>query len=415
MFKCGFYESDITPKLGFCMPGQFNDRPSKSVKDNLFAHAYAFTDGVKTVIMISLDTIVIDARDVKRMRKGINSVTGVSCENIYIAAIHSHTAGPVSTLYNTERNEEYIEFLIGRVVDAGIVAFNRMAPAKLGYASTDVRGVAFNRRWVMSDGRVQTNPRPDSDDIVLPADVTDPQLIVVRIDNEDGSPMGVITNFALHLDCVGGDSFSADYPGVIRNIIKSKYGYDCGFMFLNGCCGNINHIDFVNAKRRTYKEIGEILAASVIDLFDKIETSADISVDVDREFITAEIRLPTAEEIANPTFHHLIVREMKKALEMGGGEIECEIMSIALGDLAFTGLPGEMFCIFGHMVKNGSPYKMNIVSELTNAQLGYVYTREAKRLGGYESTASTYTRLNEEAGYLMVGAAIKNLRKMIKR
>ena len=38
--------------------------------DRIFVHTYAFTDGVKTVVMISLDTIIIDARDVKRMREG---------------------------------------------------------------------------------------------------------------------------------------------------------------------------------------------------------------------------------------------------------------------------------------------------------------------------------------------------------
>jgi len=105
---------------------------------------------------------------------------------------------------------------------------------------------------------------------------------------------------------------------------------------------------------------------------------------------------------------------MKKALTMGGGEVECEVQSVVLGDLAITGMPGEIFCLFGLMIKLGSPYKMNIVSELANGNNGYVYTREARKLGGYESTASSYTRLNEEAGYLMANAGIKNLRGMKK-
>ncbi len=412
IFKCGFFESNITPRIGASIPGYFEDRISTAVLDDLYAHAYAFSDGAKTIIIISLDAILISAEDVECIRKKIFDATSIPPSNILVAAIHSHTAGPVTTLYCVKRNDEYVDFLIDRAADAGIAAFEKMMPAKLGYASTDVRGVAFNRRWVMTDGKVMTNPPHCSPDIVAPADITDPQLIVVRIDHDDGTPMGIITNFALHLDCVGSCVFSADYPGTMRSIIRNEYGDNIGFMFLNGCCGNINHVDFVNGKVREHTEIGEILAAAAIDAFNTIETTDNVPVNTSCEFVTAEIRLPTAEEIANAHFHPLLAKEMELAVELGGGEVNCEVQSITLGDLAITGMPGEMFCIFGLMVKEGSPYKMNLICELANGNNGYVYTREARKLGGYEATASTYTRLNEEAGYLMTNAAIRNLRKM---
>ena len=37
MLKCAFYESDITPLLYANMPGYFNERPGKDVKDKIYA------------------------------------------------------------------------------------------------------------------------------------------------------------------------------------------------------------------------------------------------------------------------------------------------------------------------------------------------------------------------------------------
>jgi len=416
MLKCSFFEIDITPTIGASIPGYFTDRISTSIKDNLYAHAFAASDGLKTVIIISLDAIGIYSYDVDIIRKKISAATNVAPSDIFVAATHAHTAGPVIDLYQTSRDPEYMEFLDSKAADAGIAAFRNMVPAKIGYDVVGVRNVGFTRRWYMADGTVKMNPPIGSPDMIAPADITDPDLVVVRIDHEDGSPMGMITNFAMHPDGVGGTAFSADYPGVMRKIIKSHYGYDMGFMFLNGCCGNINFTDRartvppINTSKKGYFDKAKILSSAAIKLFDKINVSDDVKIKSTTDHIIADIRVPTEEEIEKNAPH--LQREMHIAVEMGGGQHECEIQCIAIGDMAITGMPGEVFCVFGMLTKIGSPYKINIISELANDSTGYIYTREARQLGGYEATPSSYIRLDEETGYKFVNAAIKNLRNM---
>ena len=72
--------------------------------------------------------------------------------------------------------------------------------------------MAFNRRFVMRDGSVQTWMNYDNPNVVRAAGPIDPQIGLVTIRDENGEPRAILSNFALHLDTVGGMKWSADYP-----------------------------------------------------------------------------------------------------------------------------------------------------------------------------------------------------------
>jgi len=63
------------------------------------------------------------------------------------------------------------------------------------------------------------------------------------VDKADGTPMGIIANYALHTDTVNekGYGYSADYPGQLRKKIRKEFGEDMAFLFLQGTSGNVNH------------------------------------------------------------------------------------------------------------------------------------------------------------------------------
>jgi hypothetical protein len=59
-------------------------------------------------------------------------------------------------------------------------------------------------------------------------------------------------------------------------------------------------------------------------------------------------------------------------------------MVVTLGDqVAFVGMPGEIFCELGLTVKNLSPYRYTFLNELANGQIGYVPDRKALQEGSY--------------------------------
>jgi hypothetical protein len=88
---------------------------------------------------------------------------------------------------------------------------------------------------------------------------------------------------------------------------------------------------------------------------------------------------------------------------------EGEVMVIAVGDeLAFVGLPGEMFVELGLAIKQNSPFQHTFINTLANGSIGYVANRKAYREGSY-GAAPASTRSHPGTGEALVDAAVRQL------
>jgi hypothetical protein len=94
----------------------------------------------------------------------------------------------------------------------------------------------------MKGGDLRTNPGVGNPDIVEPACEIDRELSVVYM-LENGKPTGAIINFALHPAIVCGTKSHGDYISVVAEEMKKKFGDGFITLFINGACGNINHIN----------------------------------------------------------------------------------------------------------------------------------------------------------------------------
>ena len=70
-------------------------------------------------------------------------------------------------------------------------------------------------------------------------------------------------------------------------------------MFANGCCGNINHGDYINGKRRSTLELGTALADATDAAWPGLKTVATFAPRVRSEQVTLQRRSYTPEQIAN--------------------------------------------------------------------------------------------------------------------
>ena len=95
-----------------------------------------------------------------------------------------------------------------------------------------------------------------------------------------------------------------------------------------------------------------------------------------------------------------------------------EVMVVHIGDFAFVGLPGEMFCEFGMDIKAQSPFKNTIVMGLTNDNRKYFPSKFSFTQGptgftpmvtGYETTPGS-TLYDIGAGEKLSKSAIKQLK-----
>lgn len=443
---CGLYEIDITPKLGKNIPGYFEARPACGVREPLFARALACSNASGAAfVLVNLDTISCDARTACRARARFERLTGVSGASMMVSATHTHTGGPVDEFVPGTVDYDYMDWMADRAADAAAIAWNLRQPVKVGYGRVCENAISFNRRYEMKDGSFQTNPGFGRDDILRPVGPIDPEVAVLKIENMEGKLLGVVTNFACHLDTVSGNRYSPDYPGELGRVLKSVYGQDIVSVFLTGACGNINHFDFMHRTREFYttanpphyKKMGQTLAGDVLRALAFIQTEETETLAVENGSFPAQIRTPTAEEIIqaeaflkeNPysvvkTYEgqhytgpeNLVARHYARSLiavsEISEKRVDIPVQVARIGKAVIAGLPCELFVEFGLDIKARSGFEYAMISTLTNAHFGYLAVREAFDQGGYETTISGDTMMTPETGYALADIAVSLMHNM---
>jgi hypothetical protein len=239
--------------------------------------------------------------------------------------------------------------------------------------------IAFNRRYRMKDGTVQTNPGNQNPNIIGPAGPIDPEVGVISFTRPDGSIKALYVNYACHLDNVGGTEISADYPGYLtrrlqerledKPFVPTKSGGRPFVLYTNGACGDINHIDVRSPYGRKGHEhsrwMGETLAGDVCEALKNMTSLSNEGSGVANKII----QLPMRDDVSDLS----AVAGRQAGKEIG----EVEIQAIKVGDIGFVSSPSEYFVELQLDIKKRSPASRTFVSELANGWVGYVPTKKA--------------------------------------
>ena len=438
MLKVGIAQVDYTPEIGLPLMGNFrDDYACRGVHDPLYARAIVFANptGAKAALL-SLDICILNRGNVSMMRQFISSRCDIAAENILIAATHTHS-GPATMLHGLmpSADSANIETFLQKAATAVVKANENIKDSTLavGYSSED--RISFVRRLNCKDGNTHMNwEKLDPDFVIEPLGAIDPQVITLTVE-QNSKPTATIVNFGLHPAILAGDNwlYSADYPGYLAEAMARLFGKDFVTMFCNGCCGNVNHIDYADKTQgRGYQmaqRIGYMLAVAAQEAIkeqnkiagDKITVSS-IKVKLSRCKITQDQR-KWAEEVLEkakdstakgqvdglPDEHN--AQAWLDMYDKQANDYEVEIMAIRVGKLGIVALPGEPFCEFGMEIKKSSPAEYTIVVELANDSIGYIPTTEAFQQGGYEPTPGT-TMYTKQTGKKLVASAIDLLNKL---
>jgi hypothetical protein len=395
------------------------------VKDELFVKAIAIESGGEELLLVVIDALFVLAAETERIRERIQAFTGITPERIMVSATHTHTGPPIWP----GQDEAYLAELVRKAADAAILAYRRLRPARIDFASGREAGIAFNRRFRMKDGTVQTNPGYENPQLLEPEGPADPEVFVLRIDDEAGQPLAVVTNFACHPDTVGGTEASADYPGSLSRSLKLALGEQTVSLFVPGASGNVNHHDFLRPRTITaghHIKMGEILAGEVLRVRENItmpEGEQLMPLGAARSRFPLLYRQATEEEAAEARrtlqrsearpIERILAERLLQTMENPVREAEMEIHAFRIGELAVAGLPGELFAELGLRLKAQAPYAGLIVNTLCNGtNTGYVGTREAHANGGYEMRLRNYSRNAPGTGELFVDKALELLHQL---
>ncbi|HIE04499.1 MAG TPA: hypothetical protein EYP61_07040 [Candidatus Latescibacteria bacterium] len=412
----GWAVSEITPPVGAELAGYFQPRKSEGVLDPLMATAL-YVAGEEEVGIVSCDLIGLPEEVVRRARGRIEALTGVSGDKVMISATHTHTGPVVFPKLGYRVDEGYLSSLADSVARTFAKAKENAGEASLRLARGKVEGISFNRRYRLKDGTVVTNPPKDRPDILGPAGPVDRDLTLLVVEAGEGTTM--LVNFALHPDTLDGNLISADYIGVLRDLIRA--GFHAELLFLQGAAGDVNHLD-PEGKVATYTphnrlRIGRAIFREVERLSEEAgPTSGPVLSRSTR--IEVGLRLPSPEEVeeALSTLEEaemaegpgltaedlakgdigaraFFARELLRVWEEGRTQAEMELQAVRLADLVLVGVPAEVFAEVGMKVREASPLPNTSVVELANGAMGYFPTERAFSEGGYETMLNSYSRL----------------------
>lgn len=421
MLYAGFASVEITPPFGTDMPGDFIPHTANGTYGGLFANAAAFTVDETSLLLVSMDILDTSVAYADRLRARISEATGLPRDSILVAATHTHTGGALDyPIWLCPLNAEVAAATFDRTLEAAVAAWANRAPARLGTAHTTEPRYNFVRDFLMTDGTIKMNPgHANADKIVRIMDEADHDLDVMRVDRPDGSPAAFLVNYALHPDCHHRDkfNFSADFPGYMRRALQAYYGDDVTVLFFNGCCGDVNCIDFLNNTTAAWygegknapETIGQALAADIIGLEEALtadETAPRIAA-ITGETAGPRRRRSAADEawaraVARDCLYGVKRSTMDRAFaadylddDNDPDTLTIEVHAIRLGDWAIIGLPGEIYTDIGRRIKAGSPFARTVIFEMANGTRGYIPTREIVEadlagVGPYEAKVAHY-------------------------
>ncbi|MCH8296266.1 hypothetical protein IH992_34740 [Candidatus Poribacteria bacterium] len=420
----GSATSNITPPLGTAIPGGFRPQYAQDIDDELFAKALVIDNGETRIAMVTCDLIAVTQKIVDCTKARIATRCDIPPEHVMVNATHTHSAVAVANLLGVDEDTDYTDWVPLKIADAVELAVLRLRPARIGFASVNEDRISFHRRWHMKDGTVRMNPGVKHPDLIEPTGPIDPELAMMYVEGEDGSPISAVANFSLHY--VGTDSggaISADYFGHFFRLMRRYLGDECVPLLWNAASGEINNIDFSGRTKwtarghRQAKKMANVLAGHMItelqfmEMHESLELAGAVgTLEFPRKAITPE-DLQTAEKVlAAPVgtydkyetgpFSWVVGQAIPKD-RVDIYALECQrlaklpekmaapVQVLRLGEAAIVALPGEVFVETGLNIKSQSSMNPLFVVSLANGYIGYICTDIAlKEHGGYETWAA---------------------------
>jgi neutral ceramidase len=451
VLRAGAATSNITPMLSVPMDGTIMQiGPAVHVHDELFARCLVLDDDTTKLAFAVVDNTMISDEIHNMAKQLIERHTGIPPANVLISATHSHSTPRAMTGLrpNSTEHKDYLDYLPIRISDGVRRAVNNLAPAKIGWGSSDDPRHVFNRRWFLKDDVTLTNPfgdtterismNPARDKIQKPAGPVDPEVFVLAVQHADGRPLALLANYGLHY--VGGiqhGTISADYFGAFADIIKQRLGAEgqdppfVGIMS-NGTSGDVNANNLA-APPETFppyermKLVADHIAQTVERIYNELDWHAYVSLASASVTLALGVRKPDADRLkwanANPvapdqhgrlTRGQIYAREAL-ALHQYPDTVSVPLQAFRIGDLAIGAIPNEVFAETGLAIKAQSPFSDNtFVIELANGFHGYLPSSEQHAGGGYETWPARSSYL-EVGGEAKIRSSILRLLEKLKK
>lgn len=264
------------------------DKEAGPVSSPPFVKALVITDGKTTAVIATVDAVAVaEIGSIKndylsKVRTKLQQELGIMPANVMVNASHCHAK------VCTDIEE--------RTVQAVKAAYEKLEPVTVGVGRGSENRVMENRRLKLKNGR-EADVRhaysmpPDAE--VAEVGPIDPEIGILRLDRKNGQPLAIVYNFACHpIMGVPSGANTADMTGFASQVIEDAFGEGTTALFVQGCGGDINPIQYkAVAYPRDAETLGNLLGLSAMKAARKVHTGDK----ADFRMINESLTLPRAD------------------------------------------------------------------------------------------------------------------------
>ena len=407
------------------------------------ATAIVLSDGDDRVSIVSIDHV--SAAPFRGAVSRAAKATGINPDNIILNASHTHASpavdirkGPVGIDLNpyVDEVERHFSVVEDKIVGA-IVEANKNLVAAHMYGGRGRGTININRRFRAREGNQPAVGRN-------PDEFVDDELVVYRIDNAEGKPLAILTNFQAHGTALAwaNKHVSPDWIGGLRQTVEAAFpgAYS---LFLQGAAGDQAPVEGYTGDLEVTHRLGRILGHQVAAIATQIETvrrepvfegyvqsmaiqakeywrvlgprSVDIATvtsvidlpartyskqevaDISQRLEAAQLALAAAPDDGwSQTQAAAKVRRLRNLHRVWSSKevrqpIRIKMHAVNIGELALVSIPGEAFSKIGVGVKQSSPFDFTMFLGYSGEAGGsYLPTSEEYQYGGYETELSDF-------------------------
>lgn len=302
MLNLGCAVADITPALGLPLSGFIfrQNKPSTGVDTPLWVRALALQSEGQTLLLLNYDLLGLCAALEQQILDQLQSRLGLTKDQCVLVATHTHSAPPTAPLQGEAGPDpDYGRLLEERTVEAAQSALNHLEPVTLYQATLPLSGLTYNRRALLTDGRVSMAIQPDAP--VVERGPLDDRLTVLLWRNTQGQNVAAALHFACHGVAVCTQAIGGDIPGELAQRVGHMLGTPC--LFLPGAGGDINPTTVATGRTELLAWIEQAMGmlATLLQQFQPVATASlhAASTDLRLDYAPLPPRAQVEERIAN--------------------------------------------------------------------------------------------------------------------
>lgn len=364
----------LDPKPGMPLSGYFNrySKGNEGVHDPVFARALVLEAGERRAGLVNADLLLvtIELRDLLLSR-----VSDLELDFLVVTATHTHCSigGYVDNRFAElavmgRFDPEALAIVLDGMEAALREAAASLQPARIGAGVGEAPGVSANRRHLEG--------------------ITDPELRVLAVWDQEGNLMAAIMNHAVHPTTMPASTMlvSGDLAGAAEAMLEERHP-GAVVMFMNAGLG-----DQGPALKPTgpddwepVQKMGRALADRTGEVMAGIEPRDRIEL----EFYERPFTMP--EPYLNPDFKcWLGLNPLVERLGRGMIRSQGLVMGLAIDEALLLFCPGEIGYEVQAALEAAFPERRVMVVSHANDYYGYVLMPEDYESGGYESCMNFY-------------------------